>query len=158
MDQEERINQAFSEVGDLFNEEGIEFAADDVETLLEGEQPLPQFPMLMVSMAAVKDIFDSLDFTGVGIILTTILSVIFGVTIALWMLGKMKGGWWKKALIRWFWNRYMLAFIIEFIPGLKIVPATTILVLMAHYRELKLVKLLNGALEILHNYDVIKPT
>ncbi len=36
---------------------------------------------------------------------------------------------------------------VEFIPIVKIIPANTIFILLAHYREKKIVKLFNLALE-----------
>jgi hypothetical protein len=153
-EQESRIRTAFSEISGLFKEKGMEFAQEDIQTLSGGPNSIPPFPIFIVFFAATKDVLDSLDLTLIGIIFTTLLTFTIGVTIAIWMLGKMKGGFWKKALIKWFWKRFLLAFMIELLPFGKIIPATTILVLMAHYRELKIVKLLNASLEILKKHRV----
>jgi hypothetical protein len=67
-----------------------------------------------------------------------------------WFLGKIHGVWWKKKTISWLWKRLLLGAVIEHIPFLKLIPTFTILVLMAHYRETKLVKILNAVLEELH--------
>jgi len=120
--------------------------------MLQGPPEKPQFPVMIASMAVLKDILDSIDATGFGIIVTTFTTIGISLVIALWMLGKMSGGWWKGRMIKWFWNRYLLMFIVEFIPFLKFVPATTVLVLMAHYKETRVVKLLNSGLEILHGH------
>ena len=46
--------------------------------------------------------------------------------------------------------RFFLMLGIEIIPFVNMIPANTIFVLMAHYKETKIAKLFNEALEILH--------
>lgn len=130
----------------------------------EGEEELlvtepvekPRFPLLIVLAAASKDTLDILEFTIIGAILTVPLSLLLGLVLFIWCLGKISGGWWKKALIKWLWKRYVFTLIIEFIPLFKIIPATTIFVLMAHYREKKIVKIANLALEELKAAGFLK--
>lgn len=141
---------ALGEVADYFGQNGHEMEPGEAEQVLSDPPSTPSFPIFIASMAVLKDILDIPgDFGIVTIILTTLASVTLGFIIFLWGLGKISGGLWKKAMIKWFWKRFMLMFLIEIIPFGKMVPATTILVLMAHYREAKFVKLIDGGMSIL---------
>ena len=152
-----RKNNATAAVRNLFASKNEELGEEDINQMLKDPPSSPSFPIFIVTTAIIKDF---LDFPGealiVTIVLTTIASFGMGIIILFWMLGKMSGGFWKKAMIKWFWKRYLLAMMLELIPFVKMVPATTILVLMAHYRETKLVKLMNGGLEILHRHGFKK--
>ncbi|TSC86998.1 MAG: hypothetical protein G01um10148_103 [Parcubacteria group bacterium Gr01-1014_8] len=110
-------------------------------------QEEPDFPFVIVATAVLKDLLDGLDLSIIFIILTTVLSVLLTIILFLWVVGKLGGGWWKRQLIRWLWTRYVATILLEFIPFLKMVPAATIFVLMAHHHEKKSVKLFNAALE-----------
>ncbi len=133
---------------------GIPYEEGTVEMLIENPPIRPDFPYIMVSLAILKDVLDAGDFFVVGIIVTTILSFTIALVLFLWFLGKLSGGWWKKKMVAWLWTRYAVAIFIEFVPFLKIIPATTILVFMAHYRETKIVQFLNSALENLRKKGV----
>jgi hypothetical protein len=108
----------------------------------------PDFPILILIAAIGKDILDVvLTVTIVGAIFTGLLSFVLALVLFFWILGKTGGGWWKKALIRKLWMRYVMSLAIEFLPVGNIIPANTIFVLMAHYSETKAVKLANEAFE-----------
>lgn len=131
----------------------------DTQSLIKDPPVAPTFPFLIVVAAVGKDILDLFDVTLVAMPLTYLLSLILIAVLFFWCLGKISGGWWKKKIISWLWKRYILVVIIELLPGFKLIPTTTIFILMAHYREVKLVKLLNLALEELHKggfQDIIK--
>jgi hypothetical protein len=66
-------------------------------------------------------------------------------------LGKISGGSYKKPLIKYIWRRFAIVFLVELIPIVKIIPANTIFILLAHFRETKIVKVFNFALEKMHN-------
>jgi hypothetical protein len=142
------VNQILSDHADVLE-------ADDVQLLVNEPAEKPQFPFLIVFAAIAKDILDFLEFTIIGMVLTFPLSFILALTLFVWCLGKISGGWWKKKLISWLWKRYILTILIEFIPFCKIIPATTIFVLMAHYRETKIVKTMNQALEELKDAGIM---
>ncbi len=123
---------------------------DESEAKLLAETPAvrPDFPFIIFGLAALKDILDiPLELTIIGIVFTTVFSFLIAFVLFFWCFGKVGGGWWKKKLIRWLWNRYVIAIVLEFIPFIKMVPVTTIFILMAHYKEVKLVKLANQGLE-----------
>ncbi len=132
----------------LSGESGIPYDTTDATLLIKEPPQQPNFPYIMVSITILKDILDvPIELSIIGIVVTTILSFLLAIIIFIWILGKLSGGWWKKAMIRWLWIRYVFAILIEFLPFFKIIPATTILVLMAHYRETKIVMFFNAALE-----------
>jgi hypothetical protein len=123
---------------------------------MKGEKtPLPPFPYFIFTIAVLKDIVDVIaTITVVGIVLSMALSFLFALILFMWTMGKMSGGWWKKKLINYILVRYGITIIIEFIPGVNIIPTTTIFILMAHYRETKIVKLMNLALEKMHSAGI----
>ena len=71
-----------------------------------------------------------------------------------WVLGKMSGGWYKKMFIRWMLTWFVVTCLGENTPFLNMLPVTTIFVLMVHFRETKIVKLINDALEALHHKGI----
>jgi len=155
--QQREIKRVVGKVRKIFSDEGENFDDGD-EKMLVGESAIkPDFPYIIVTAAIIKDLLDiPLDVSVVGIILTTILSFILFLVLFMWVLGKLGGGWWKKKIIRWLWIRYIAAIILEFVPFFQIVPATTIFILMAHYKEKKIVRLFNLALEELRHAGVLK--
>ncbi len=129
-------------------ENDVEYDDADATLLIKEPPQQPDFPYIMVSIAILKDILDvPVELSIIGIVITTALSFLLAIILFIWILGKLSGGWWKKAMVRWIWVRYIFAILIEFLPFFKIIPATTILVLMAHYREAKIVMFFNAALE-----------
>jgi len=153
---EKRIQQALAAIAGHFKEKGFDFDSKDLDEVGETKREEPTFPAIIFSLALAKDIFDTLDLTIVGIVLTTLFTIFFTMVMVFWMFGKMKGAWWKKILITWFWKRFLFVFIIEMLPWFKIIPTNVIIVLMVHFREKKMVKALNVALEILHSFDIHK--
>lgn len=140
-----RVNSVLQRISSQYDES---LDGADVKILVEAPPQKPEFPFLMVFVAVLKDILDiPLELTLVGIIFTTIFSLIIGLVLFIWCFGKISGGWWKKKIIGWLWKRYIFTIILEFIPFIKIIPVTTIFVFMVHYKELKLVKLANQVLE-----------
>lgn len=149
------IARAYAEIGELFSSKGEQFKSEDAEQLVSEAPPqIPSFPVLMFGMALVKDLLDVLDFTGVGVIATFFFTIVFAFVLALWSLGKISGGWWKKALIRKLLVRFAITFTVEMIPFVKIVPTNVVFVLLAHFHETKVAKLFNEALERLHKAGV----
>lgn len=148
----EEEQQAFKQVSQLHQKEGESLSEQDFSQLqTESAKSRPSFPALIFSLALIKDVLDvPLDLTVVAAIFASILSVFCGLALAFWMLGKMSGAWYKRGMIKWFWRRFALVMVIEFIPGLQLIPANVVLVWMAHNRENKAVQLLNNSLEILH--------
>jgi hypothetical protein len=140
----------------IFNQNNEDFDGIDIKLLINKPPQTPQFPFLMVSLAFIKDVIDiPLELTLIGIVFTTVFSLLLGLVLFIWCFGKLRGGWWKKKLISWVWKRYILTIILEFIPFIKIIPVTTIFVFMVHYKETKLVKIANQALEELKKLGLL---
>lgn len=147
----QNIQRIFSEGGETIDDGDVGI----IRELKTEKVPLPPFPYFIFSIALLKDIVDVIaTITLVGIVLSMALSFLFALILFFWTMGKMSGGWWKKRLINYILVRYGITIAIEFIPGVNIIPTTTIFILMAHYRETKIVKLLNLALEELHSMGV----
>lgn len=147
----QNIQRVFSEGGETIDDGDMEI----IREMKTEKVPLPPFPYFIFSIALLKDIVDVIaTITLVGIVLSMALSFLFALILFIWTMGKMSGGWWKKKLINYILVRYSITIAIEFIPGVNIIPTTTIFILMAHYRETKIVKLLNLALEELHSRGV----
>lgn len=149
----EEESRAYSDIARMLQEQGEEMTSEYAAQLkVETQKDRPHFPVFIFSLALIKDVLDlPLNLTVVAVFFASILGVIASLTIAFWMLGKMNGAWYKRGMIKWFWRRFALVAIIEFIPGLQLIPANMILVWMAHNRENKAVQLLNQSLEILHS-------
>ena len=116
----------------------------------------PDFPYIIFSIAVLKDIIDPIDISGIGVILTTATSFLVTLIIFIWFMGKMNLSGAKRSIINRLWKRMIqsklwLRFIgligLEYVPFLKILPGTTILILMIHFSEKKIVKLIDAALE-----------
>ena len=149
-----RVQQNIAEAQRLFSKEGFELAVEDASLVVKDPPRESGFPVVIFLLAIVKDLFDILELTVVGIIITKILSVLFGIVLFFWCLGKLSGGWWKKKLIRYIWKRYIIAMAIEAIPFIAIIPANMIFILMVHNREKKVVKIFNSLLEQLRESGV----
>ncbi|MBC7981458.1 hypothetical protein H7X65_00080 [Candidatus Parcubacteria bacterium] len=114
-------------------------------------QSIPHFPYIPVYLAIVKDLLDFADITGVGIIVTTILSIIASCALIVWAWGKTSFRAWKEKILRWL----IISIIIELIPAVKFIPSTVILVLLIHYREIKAIRLANLLIEYLKKGGVL---
>lgn len=132
--------------------EAFEYEEGDAKLLISNRPTPPDFPMGILFLALIKDAFDVVLGLSVFLLpLALVTTVPVMLILAFYFYNKLSGGWWKKRMISWLWKRYLLTLLIEMTPLLGIiVPATTILVLMAHFRETKVVQTLNAALETLH--------
>lgn len=151
------IRKTTDKVRAIFDENDASFDENDEKKLLKEPPTKPNFPYIMMAVAVMKDVLDiPMDIGIFGIIFVTIFSFFLSIIMFFWCLGKMRGGWWKKQIIRWLWVRYAATIILEFIPFLNMIPAATIFILMAHYHETKLVRLFDRALEEFKNAGVLK--
>ncbi len=111
----------------------------------------PTFPFFVVTVAVIKDILDPIaTFTIIGILVTIGLMLPISLVLYFWLRGKISGGWWKKQAIKKLLLRFGLTITVESMPLVQIIPATTIFVLMAQYRETKIVKLFDALLTEIH--------
>lgn len=152
---ERSVKHQYRNIQKTFEDAGETIDTTDIEEVMEMKSEkasLPPFPYFIFTIAVLKDIIDVIaTITVVGIVLSVALSFLFALILFFWTMGKMSGGWWKKRLIKYLLIRYGITIAIEFIPGVNIIPTTTIFILMAHYHETKIVKLLNTALEKMHS-------
>ncbi len=156
--QAEHHARVFASIAELYSSKGEQFGDEEAKQLLgEGKKPtIPDFPVLIFGLAAVKDALDVLDLTIVGTIVVFFFSVIIAIILAIWTFGKISGGWWKKALIKKILVRYGICIAIELIPFVQMVPTTMVFVLLAHYHETKIAKLFNEALERIHRGGIAR--
>ncbi len=155
-----RINKrAIADIRAMFQKEGEALSDEDLNeltTLNAKPATLPDFPFFIVSLAVLKDIIDFGDLLIVGIVITTALSFVIAVILFFWVLGKTSGGRWKKKILKKLFVRLGIVITIEFIPFFKILPVTTVFVLLAHYDETKVVKLINSGLERLRGSNFMR--
>ncbi len=139
-------------IEDLYQSRDEEFDAE-LEVVYNNPPEKPTFPVLMITFAFIKDFLDVLDLLLIGMIFTTLLSFVLAVVLFIWVTTK-GGDWWKRKLIRWIWVRYIAVIFLEFIPFVKLVPATTLLILMVHNKENKLVQLANESMEMIQSFSI----
>ncbi|MDQ1299700.1 MAG: hypothetical protein QG636_368 [Patescibacteria group bacterium] len=151
-------DDSLNKVAELFASRGEKFDEEDAQMLQEKLPTDPGFPFMITALVVIKDLLDLvLDATVILAIVAWVLSAIIGIILVFWTFGKISGGWWKKGAIQWLWKRFFLMISVELIPFLNIMPTNVIYVLMVHYREKKIVKLFNEALEIFHGGGGGKP-
>ena len=148
------IKEVFTEENEGFIEVG-----DKKKIINEDKPEKPPFPIFIMQVAIFKDIFDSAVFTGVGFIITVLVTFITFMIFFIWILDKATtGGVWKKLMIKSFWKKFVWRAIglasIEIIPVLSIIPAVSLFVLLVYFEEKKIVILFNKFLEKLHNKGV----
>ena len=119
------LNRALEEDG--FIEPGEELEEEDFEELQVKTPKRPSFPVVILTLAVMKDLTDILSAGFLGSF-TNIIAII---AIRIWLLGKM--GFIKRYL----YKRYLFAFILEFVPFVNAVPQWTIFVLRGHAKEYK---------------------
>jgi hypothetical protein len=85
-----------------------------------------------------------------------IIGIMTSFMLFFWMWGKVKGMWYKKMILGWAWKRFIITAFAESFPILNIFPGATIFVLMAHFRETKVVRLMNAALDAIHEGGVME--
>ena len=147
--------KTIKEIGDIFRDNGESFEKESLKGLDKNIPEKPGFPFIIFSIAILKDAIDVLDITIGGVILTTVLSVLCVVIMFIWCWGKIGGGIWKKALIRWILWGIVFVFFVEMVPFIKIMPANSIFILMAYFKEKKIVRLFTLALEKMHKANII---
>lgn len=141
-----------SEMEAVFEQNGEELSDELKDDIVnDGEEQTVVFPIVMLAVALLDDVvFDPVQLTVVGAVLTFIMGKFVTLTLIIWFFGKMNGRLWKRAMVKWFWVRFIGVIVIESLPIISLVPATTILVFMAANREKKFAQMFNEALEAFH--------
>jgi hypothetical protein len=146
LDLDNAINEAKLSKNDL----GL--SNDQVKQIWKDPPGEPIFPMLMFISAFIKDVVDTADITGVGIILTTAFSLVFNTILFVWVIGRGGTGGASKVVVKRVLRRLPFTVVVEFIPGLKIIPATTLFVLWVHSKEMKFSVFFRDLLERMKRY------
>lgn len=128
----------------------------EVEFFQDNPPEKPSFPIVMLTFAFVKDIVDVLvNLTIILAVLTSVFSLCFSVVLFAWVYFRTgSGGSVQRKMIRWVWTRYIVTVLIEFVPFVNIIPTNTILILMVHNKETKLVQLIEQSLEYIHGAKI----
>jgi len=135
-----------------FTEEGLEYGPEEIGEILKAQEPeMPSFPYFLFILAVIKDLLDSLDLTGVGALITTLLSVVVGGILFLWILARFKGAAWKRSQAKKMAVRLLVVCGIEFVPFLKIIPSNTVWVCLAYSGEKRAAEGIRTALGKLHS-------
>lgn len=149
-------NQSFLENARAFlKEKGHAVDDEDLKLLKENKPQRPDFPLIMVSMAVVKDIFDMiLTATLVGIILVMLYSFFYLVISFVWTMTRVaRVSFVGKQAIKAVRNRAVKKWAarnsLELVPGVQVLPLATFFVLLTHYADTKLVQTFVKAAEML---------
>lgn len=135
----------------MLEQANLEYEEGDASLLIQNKPTVSPFPFGMVFLAIVKDVLDALQITVVFLILVWIITLPVMLVLWFYFYNKMSGAGFKKKLLSWFLKRFGVTVLIEAIPFVgMVVPATTILVLMTHYKEVSFVKALNSVLNSIH--------
>lgn len=129
----------------------VKVSKQDLKEILQDPPKEPVFPVNMLTFAAIKDVIDSADISGVAIIVTTIFSLFFNTILFFWVTGRGGSGAMSRTLMRVLIKFLVGVIIVEFIPVVKIIPATTLFVLWVHTKETELVKFIDSILKNLKN-------
>lgn len=104
------------------------------------------FPLAVFMVAVVKDITDAGSF-GLLFIVTT--PIFYGVWLS-YMSGK--GRFMKNVMGKWVFRRMLYTTAIEITPVISMLPASSALVIMAHYRESAIVKELDLLIDAAYHH------
>jgi|GEM_PF-5242724 len=159
---EELVKEGIRGIRQIFKKGGEEIGNEEEMSIVRDEPPppSPEFPWFAIYCSVCKDLLDFtlIELTGVGYVVVLILGWILWIILFFWYLGKINGTSWRgffiKRFWKWLWIRLLGAAVVESIPLLKIIPTYTILVLLAHHREKKLVKLIMLAMDLWHKYEI----
>lgn len=155
---EELIKEGIHGIRQIFKKNGEDLGSEEEAAIIRDDPPppWPELPWFALYCSICKDLIDFtlIELTGVGYVVVLILGWILWVFLFFWFLGKMNGTWWRSLLIKRFWVWMVGVFVLESIPFLKIIPANTILVLLAHYKEKKVVRLIMLAMDLWHKYEI----
>lgn len=103
--------------------------------LLEKGTGMPGFPYIMLFLVGAKEFVDGLDLLIMGVFITTLITIPVTVAVFFWTrmhTSSYNGG--PQAFIQSM-GYYVPVVAIEFLPIIKILPATILFVLTIHYRE-----------------------
>ncbi len=136
---------------------GEKISTKELVDSLEKRPQRPSFPTEIFTMSLVKDIIDmpaeagAVATFGISTIIGEIFSTFVAIVLLFWTFNKVNG-WFgaKKAVLRKIYTLLAATIVAEYIPIIKIIPLSTTFVLLAHYRETKVVKLINLALDVIH--------
>ncbi len=138
-----QIRQAFTSAHEELSDSDVR----DLSNTKHKQLSQPGFPYFIFTVAVLKDILDVIaTVTLIGIVVSMALSFLCALILFIWTLSKLHGtGHVQKKLAKRILIKYGLSTGIEFIPGINVIPTTTVFVLLAYFDEKKLVGLFNLA-------------
>lgn len=136
LDDEDAIDNALNEA--TVSGKSIKASKQDIKEILQDPPEEPELPINMLTGGVIKDIVDVAGLTGVGLVLTTIFSIIFSTVLFFWVMGRGGTGGISRAMIKQAIRLLAGIVVAEFIPVVQIVPATTLFILWVHNKDKKL--------------------
>ncbi|MCR4285694.1 MAG: hypothetical protein NUW00_02235 [Candidatus Kaiserbacteria bacterium] len=140
------------EFGDIFEKGGVRLDDSELREALEmklKDVTAPGFPYFIFFIALTKDIVDVVvTVTVIGIVISMALSFLCALILFIWTMEKLgvSGGKLQKKRVQGILIKYGLSTGIEFIPGINVIPTTTIFVLLTYLQEAKISRLHKFAL------------
>jgi len=116
------------------------FNETELSYSLKRKPKIPPFPATVLSLAILKDSLDLLDLTVIGIIATTIFSILFTIFLFIWTL-KRGVGLVTKRIFK-IVAKFIALLLLDFIPFIKILPFTVVYVVLVYNSHTKVVKAL----------------
>lgn len=152
-----KITRAVEEAKKILNDGGEKVSTDELIDMAQQPKQSVSFPLEIFLLAITKDILDGVtEFGVVTTVLGQITSILVGVVLFFWTFSKISGWFgYKKRLITFMLRILAGTIIVEFIPFIRILPANSIYILMAHYHETKFVRLVNLALDVMHEKNAL---
>ncbi len=152
-----KITRAVEEAKKILSDGGEKVSTDELIEMAQKPKEKVSFPLEIFLLAITKDILDGVtEVGGVTTVIGQIVSIIVGVILFFWTFSKVSGWFsYKKRLIKSIFRLLAGTVIVEFLPFIRILPANTVFVLLAHYNETKFVRLVNLALDVMHEKNAI---
>lgn len=113
------------------NQATDQFSEEEINEIKGNLPSTPSFPLIIFSIAILKDVLDFAELSIIGIILSWAATIIFALIIWFWTLGKVS--FVKKMIIR----RLALMIAIALVPVIDLLPEASIFILWVHFREVK---------------------
>lgn len=143
-----QTRRVYKSIQEIFKNGGEDISDDDIDQITIQKPTAPRFPFIILTLAIIKDLLDfPANLLVIGVPVSMMAAFAMNVVLFFWILGKVRFKGFRKRFIRWVLSRAWITALLEMIPFVQIVPVTTIFILMVHFKEKKIVKLFDLALE-----------
>ncbi len=139
--------RVYKQMEAIFASEGEEIPGEEGETTVFQNPPKhPDFPIFIFGLAVLKDTLDVLGYaTLFGWLVLWPISICISVILFMWTLSRLKLEYMSKHRMRKLTIRGIAFFIEAFVKGVDVLPLSTLFVLLTHFDESKIVKLIYRA-------------